>query len=99
MWRQWSTRTSASLCGMLGDRTRSGLSGDTTSKTHRCMIYVVCVATTPQNIGSVEATFVCGNSCSIFYWAMVGCDMYVCMHACVCVVVCVIDLGRWKGGI
>lgn len=34
-WRQWSTRTSVSLCGMWVARTRSGLCGATTSRTHK----------------------------------------------------------------
>ncbi len=34
-WRQWSTRTSASLCGMWVVRIKSDHSGDTTFKIHR----------------------------------------------------------------
>nr|POF02412.1 adp-ribosylation factor 1 [Quercus suber] len=33
MWRLWDTRTSASLSGMSGARTRFDLCGDITSKT------------------------------------------------------------------
>uniref|UniRef100_A0A8C0JX77 ARF GTPase 1 n=1 Tax=Canis lupus dingo TaxID=286419 RepID=A0A8C0JX77_CANLU len=34
-WRPWSTRTSASPCGMWVARTRSGLCGATTSRIHK----------------------------------------------------------------
>ena len=35
MWRPWSTRTSASLCGTWAARTRPSLCGTTTLKTHK----------------------------------------------------------------
>lgn len=38
MWRQWSIRTSVSLCGMWVAKTRSDPSGDTTFRTHRVSI-------------------------------------------------------------
>ena len=48
MWRQWSTRISASLCGMSAARTRSGHCGGTTFKTLKvttslCVCVCVCV--------------------------------------------------------
>lgn len=36
MWRQWSTRTSTSLCGMLVAKIKFGLCGGITSRTLRC---------------------------------------------------------------
>lgn len=38
-WRQWSTRTSASLCGMWAVRIRSGRFGGTISRTHKVSVH------------------------------------------------------------
>lgn len=41
MWRQWSTRTSASQCGTWAVRTKSDPCGDTTFRTHKVNTHVL----------------------------------------------------------
>lgn len=64
MWRQWSTRTSASQFGMWVARTRFGLSGDTTSRTPKVRL-MTCPGT---GLGWLGVSKECG--CHSWLWVV-----------------------------